>query len=301
VLAAAEFPETRKYWVATWDNRARPHHLEADQATNYEHGGMPIGVNAKFTVGGHKCLHPHDPNLPPEESVNCRCGEETTLLTDADINELYPNGAVPFAIKDLKIRKRGLRESFYGHAGRPGKRGGSLPRSARSGIVYDRKLDAKISQYADTIRNNNFETCACFDKDGNVLFEHTGILNRVTTDYRNFPKIKDNIFIHNHPMGRSFSQDDVLFGIVHNAKEIRIVGKKFDYSLSRSRGRWPKFNYAKYKYMVLDNSVFKSMNKLIKNNKISVERAEFIHQDIVMRKFAKYFGLKYKKTEVWTQ
>ncbi len=56
----------RKRWGTAQDERVRDTHAEAGQQP-------PIPVEADFIVGGHPCKHPVDPNLPAEESVNCRC------------------------------------------------------------------------------------------------------------------------------------------------------------------------------------------------------------------------------------
>lgn len=57
--------EVLKTWVAILDNKTRSSHAEADfQQAN---------VNDDFLIGGFKAKFPRDPNLPAEESINCRC------------------------------------------------------------------------------------------------------------------------------------------------------------------------------------------------------------------------------------
>jgi hypothetical protein len=56
-----------KYWIATYDQRTRDTHLVMEQQN-------PKEMNEPFLVAGvwpAEC--PMDPDLPPEESVNCRC------------------------------------------------------------------------------------------------------------------------------------------------------------------------------------------------------------------------------------
>jgi hypothetical protein len=52
-------------WLATIDTRTRETHREAD--------GQVAAAGGTFTVGGWPARYPGDPNLPPEESINCRC------------------------------------------------------------------------------------------------------------------------------------------------------------------------------------------------------------------------------------
>lgn len=57
----------QKYWIATYDQRTRDTHLVMEQQN-------PKEMNEPFLVAGvwpAEC--PMDPDLPPEESVNCRC------------------------------------------------------------------------------------------------------------------------------------------------------------------------------------------------------------------------------------
>lgn len=62
-----------KRWLSILDNKTRKTHVLAHRQTR--------SVRAMFTVGGHSCMHPGDPNLPGEERVHCRC---TTISVPAD-------------------------------------------------------------------------------------------------------------------------------------------------------------------------------------------------------------------------
>ena len=56
-----------KSWLAGYDAKVRETHRQA-QIDNSR-----IPEDQPFIVGGFECDYPGDPNLPPEESVNCRC------------------------------------------------------------------------------------------------------------------------------------------------------------------------------------------------------------------------------------
>jgi len=55
-----------KYWIATYDSRTRDTHMVME-AQN------PKDIDEAFIVGGWPCESPGDPDLPPEEVINCRC------------------------------------------------------------------------------------------------------------------------------------------------------------------------------------------------------------------------------------
>lgn len=63
----------KKEWLATYDDRTRPSHIDA--WTRYSSGGSPgpIGMDEAFVVGGVAMQCPGDPGAPAGETVNCRC------------------------------------------------------------------------------------------------------------------------------------------------------------------------------------------------------------------------------------
>jgi len=62
---AREQKSLRKEWSAVLDFRTRESHALAD--------GQTVEVDAEYNIGGHDALYPHDPQLPADESINCRC------------------------------------------------------------------------------------------------------------------------------------------------------------------------------------------------------------------------------------
>lgn len=57
--------ELNKIWIATKDNRTRPHHRNVD--------GNVVGLNEDFTVGVTRMSQPGDKRGGADECVNCRC------------------------------------------------------------------------------------------------------------------------------------------------------------------------------------------------------------------------------------
>ena len=58
----------KRIWVATKDDRTRDAHRELDQEEAIERNG-----ESGWYVGGSWATSPGAPELPPEESINCRC------------------------------------------------------------------------------------------------------------------------------------------------------------------------------------------------------------------------------------
>jgi len=65
--ATTIFPgdQLTKEWIASFDDRTRSTHSEAD--------GQIVDQNAAFLVGGSQMMFPGDPSAPASEVVNCRC------------------------------------------------------------------------------------------------------------------------------------------------------------------------------------------------------------------------------------
>jgi len=66
VLSDPDMSSATKEWVSTNDERTRESHREAN--------GQTVVIDEKFNVGGVELMHPSDPEGPPEEVINCRCG-----------------------------------------------------------------------------------------------------------------------------------------------------------------------------------------------------------------------------------
>ena len=65
--ATTIFPkeQMQKEWIASFDDRTRSTHSEAD--------GQIVMANDTFFVGGSKMMFPGDPSAPAAEVINCRC------------------------------------------------------------------------------------------------------------------------------------------------------------------------------------------------------------------------------------
>lgn len=70
----------RRFWVATDDSHTRPDHAEMP-ALNAD----GVGMDEPFQLpDGGTIMYPHDPDAPPEQTINCRC---TMVYRLADISE----------------------------------------------------------------------------------------------------------------------------------------------------------------------------------------------------------------------
>lgn len=91
-----------------------------------------------------------------------------------------------------------------------------------------------IHDVEDQIRHQDFESSACVDKDGNVLFFKDGEESEVNFTRDECLSMKDNILTHNHPGSSMFSKEDVDMFVVWGMQGIRATNRHgITYSIER--------------------------------------------------------------------
>ena len=91
-----------------------------------------------------------------------------------------------------------------------------------------------IHDIEDKIRHQDYESAACVDKDGKVLFFKNGGLDHVEFSDEEQALCKDNTLTHNHPSSTMFSPQDVNYWLDHDLQEMRVTTREgISYSLAR--------------------------------------------------------------------
>ena len=91
-----------------------------------------------------------------------------------------------------------------------------------------------IHDIEDKIRDQEYESAACVDKDGKVLFFKNGGLDHVEFSKEEQALCKDNTLTHNHPASTMFSPQDVNYWLEHDMQEMRVTTREgISYSLAR--------------------------------------------------------------------
>lgn len=147
--------ETLKTWIAILDNRTRLTHVEADF--------QQVKVSDDFIVGGFRAKTPRDPNLPIEESINCRC--------IADYSNKF--GVKSFEVKaseTFKPTEEIAREAEKGLKWREQyKRGGTAVGVKRANQLKNREnlsLDTIKRMYSYFSRHGNYRSTHFEFRDG---------------------------------------------------------------------------------------------------------------------------------------
>ena len=94
-----------------------------------------------------------------------------------------------------------------------------------------------IHSIEDKIRNQNYETAAIIDKDGNVLLNKDGAQSAVGFTPLECKMMKDATLTHNHPRSSMFSDEDIQCFVRNEMEEIRATTREgVTFSVKRGEG-----------------------------------------------------------------
>ena len=94
-----------------------------------------------------------------------------------------------------------------------------------------------IHSIEDKIRNQNYESSAVVDKDGNVVLTKDGNKNSVSYTRLEAALMQGNTLTHNHPRSSMFSDEDIQFFSKNKLDEIRATNREgITYSIRRGEG-----------------------------------------------------------------
>ncbi len=89
----------------------------------------------------------------------------------------------------------------------------------------------------DKIRNQNYETAAVVDKDGNVVINKDGAQSSVGFTPMECMMMRNNTLTHNHPRSSMFSEEDIQCFVKNEMEEIRATTREgVTFSVKRGEG-----------------------------------------------------------------
>ena len=168
-----------------------------------------------------------------------------------------------------------------------------------------------IHDVEDQIRHQDYESSACVDKDGKVLFFKDGEESQVAFTRDECLVMKDNILTHNHPGSSMFSKEDVDMFVVWQMQGIRATNRAgITYSIERGDDYTPekgddfrltfRFNTTKamqqaQKNMADDGVPWKLTNGLMTQEEANVEYRRHIANELsaLTTRDAPKYGIKF--------
>ncbi|QDQ27291.1 hypothetical protein FNU76_13470 [Chitinimonas arctica] len=100
-------------------------------------------------------------------------------------------------------------------------------------------LKSAVVMFEDSVRYDQLETGAFFDRNGTKLLSKQGKPRQVTFSLSDLANMQGTIFAHNHPGGGCFSPVDVMTACDLQLVELRVVTDQFRFSFRCGGGAWP--------------------------------------------------------------
>lgn len=161
---------------------------------------------------------------------------------------------------------------------------------------YSQTLAKAVQSREDEIRNSPNERLSLFNESGKEIFRN----DKGGEHGVSYPdELGGNAIVtHNHPSGRSFSDDDVFGSVTLNGKEIRAVTSDRTYSLKRPKEGWGVSGDAaqsRYKQLYFQNisKASKYVKSYTGDKQVATRRAYGNIEHTTMKQLSKEFGWEY--------
>jgi hypothetical protein len=168
------------------------------------------------------------------------------------------------ALKEMPFSQGGSGSGNFGHAGRPGERGGSTPGggSSETGSAAHRINSAfhklptsqKIRVWTNAVmREDPLHEHEIVIKNGVIISASSGDETGIITPYRVLKELKGATLVHMHPamttfdvnkyipepifIGGSFSGSDIMYAVNHDLGEMAAFDEEYYYTISPKPGK----------------------------------------------------------------
>ena len=158
----------------------------------------------------------------------------------------------------------------------------------------NKDVKMRVLNRENRISKKSYEEAYLYDQKGNVLLHKTGLRNEVSFSDAEIALMKNGILTHNHPLGTTFSPDDIYMAIVGNLQEIRAVtSTRGTYVLRRNENLhlMPDYDEFNEEYKRLYFSLKRVYKQKYPDWQSNRDRMEQIVQDNAMNRTIKKYGL----------
>ncbi|MDR1669292.1 MAG: hypothetical protein LBR76_04970 [Oscillospiraceae bacterium] len=99
------------------------------------------------------------------------------------------------------------------------------------------EIESLLRTVEEAKKGLDYEVGTLISRNGVVLKEYHGGAHYISTPEADLPLFEGNIFTHNHPSGRCFTQEDILRFIRDRLREVRVsTPKGIVFSLKEGEG-----------------------------------------------------------------
>jgi len=141
-----------------------------------------------------------------------------------------------------------------------------------------------------SLRNGTVERLVAYDQAGNEVLRLDGTEDEVKIPRAAYGMLRNTIVTHNHPGGRSFSEDEIITAVELDLFELRAVSAGFTFRLRRPEYGWG--DRAVDELQVAYDEVSRSIDELVASGTIAQDVADrFAHHELAKR-FAARVGAR---------
>ncbi len=150
-----------------------------------------------------------------------------------------------------------------------------------------------LASVEPSLRNGTVERLIAYDHTGSEVLRLHGTEDEVKIPGAAYGMLRNTVVTHNHPAGRSFSEDDIIAAVELDLFELRAVARDFTFRLRRPEQGWG--HRAIDELQAAYDEVSRSIDQLIASGKITQDVADrFAHHELAKR-FAARVGARYRR------
>ncbi len=163
-----------------------------------------------------------------------------------------------------------------------------------------KKLEAALRKVEDDIAGLKFERIHVLNRGGETIFTKDGTINQIGFTRLDLDTIRaggsEIVSTHNHPtLGASFSLEDVTLATITDMSEVRVVGRRYLYSMRRPEAGWPPQQLIASEYQIADSMVERTLRKAVRTGRMTAAEAELAHDHAIWERVARELRLDYRR------
>jgi len=143
------------------------------------------------------------------------------------------------------------------------------------------------------LRNGTVEHLIAYDQGGNEVLRVGGTADEVKIPRAAYGVLRNTVVTHNHPGGRSFSEDDIIAAVELDLFELRAVAREFTYRLRRPERGWGK--RAIDELQSAFDEVYQLIDQLVASGAITQRVADRVFHHELAKRFAAKVGAQYRR------
>ena len=152
-----------------------------------------------------------------------------------------------------------------------------------------------VTEMEDHIYELQYERMIAFDDEGNVVLQKSGSEHEIAFEENELVALRGTTIIHNHPLGTTFSPDDIYFTRDNGLRELRATGKIATYRLQSNQALYQLPDYETFceEHLNLYKHYVGVYKKRYTNWRSNKEKMDRIVQATVIKVLAKKYNLAY--------